>query len=229
MNPVQVYLEIGQKRVFAGAIEWPGWCRSGLDADQALLSLLDAGPRYARVLRTARLGFQPVTDIAAFAIVERLKGSSTTDFGTPAATPSRDTTPIDNLELKRLQSLLKACWRTFDTVAQQATGQALRRGARGGGRDLEEILQHLLDGDAAYLSRLGWKPSQQATATLPELLQYTRQSILKGLAAAVQGEISTKGPRGGLRWSPRYFVRRVAWHTLDHAWEIEDRQQNASA
>jgi hypothetical protein len=24
-------------------------------------------------------------------------------------------------------------------------------------------------------------------------------------------------------WSPRFFVRRSAWHALDHAWEIEDR------
>ena len=31
------------------------------------------------------------------------------------------------------------------------------------------------------------------------------------------------GPRGGKIWSPRFFVRYVAWHTLDHAWEIEDR------
>ncbi len=24
-------------------------------------------------------------------------------------------------------------------------------------------------------------------------------------------------------WTARSFVRRVAWHTLDHTWEIEDR------
>ena len=26
--PVETYLEVGAKRVFAGALDWPGWCRS---------------------------------------------------------------------------------------------------------------------------------------------------------------------------------------------------------
>jgi hypothetical protein len=47
--------------------------------------------------------------------------------------------------------------------------------------------------------------------------------MLDGLTAAAQGKIPAQGPRGGKRWSPRYFVRRVAWHVLDHAWELEDR------
>lgn len=24
-------------------------------------------------------------------------------------------------------------------------------------------------------------------------------------------------------WPPRYAARRIAWHVLDHAWQIEDR------
>jgi hypothetical protein len=45
------------------------------------------------------------------------------------------------------------------------------------------------------------------------------------LAAGARGELPERGPRGGARWTPRSFVRRVAWHVLDHAWEIEDRLQ----
>jgi len=36
------------------------------------------------------------------------------------------------------------------------------------------------------------------------------------------------GPEAPLKapdrsWPPRYAARRIAWHALDHAWEIEDR------
>jgi hypothetical protein len=50
-----------------------------------------------------------------------------------------------------------------------------------------------------------------------------RESVIETLGAAVRGEIPARGPRGGLRWTPRYFVRRLCWHVLDHVWEIEDR------
>jgi hypothetical protein len=47
--------------------------------------------------------------------------------------------------------------------------------------------------------------------------------VLEGLEHAVTDGIPARGPRGGKRWSAPYFVRRAAWHVLDHAWEIEDR------
>src|SRR3712207_1634303 len=77
---IDVYLEIGQKRTFARALAWPGWCRSGRTADAALQALFDAAPRYARVLAAAQLPFQPPADVAAFAVVERCTGNTTTDF-----------------------------------------------------------------------------------------------------------------------------------------------------
>src|SRR5689334_19708196 len=82
-DQIALYFEIGKKRVFAGAVEWPGWCRSGRDSGAALRALLEYGPRYAEVLREAGLGFQAPTDIRAFAVVERLPGTTTTDFGAP--------------------------------------------------------------------------------------------------------------------------------------------------
>jgi hypothetical protein len=50
-----------------------------------------------------------------------------------------------------------------------------------------------------------------------------RREVIQGLQAAADGQLPRKGPRGGKRWSPRFFVRRLAWHVVDHAWEIEDR------
>jgi hypothetical protein len=223
LNEIDVYLENGKKRTFAGAIDWPGWCRSGTDEPSALQALFDYGPRYGRVLSTARLGFKAPTHPSAFAIIERLDGNATTDFGAPGIAPSSDAKPVNSVELQRFQKILKACWRTFDADVKAAGGKALRTGPRGGGREVRGILQHVMDGDGSYLTRVGWKLQQADAADLDEKLDPTRQAILKALTSAARGEIPAQGPRGGIRWSPRYFVRRVAWHVLDHAWEIEDR------
>jgi hypothetical protein len=88
---------------------------------------------------------------------------------------------------------------------------------------LEGILRHVLESDAGYVNQLGWKFKPDDKDDLDVRLKQTRQAILSGLEASADGEIPARGPRGGMRWSPRYFVRRLAWHTLDHAWEIEDR------
>ena len=222
-NKIAVYLEAGEKRTFAGALDWPGWCRSGRDEASALQALFDYGPRYARVLRISRLGFQTPTNVSAFVVIERLKGNATTDFGAPDSAPSSDSRPINSAELQHFERLLKACWRSFDANVRKATGKALRTGPRGGGRHLEGIIQHVLGSDAGYSSQLGWKLQQDAGADLRSQLKRARKGILEGLRSATRGEIPARGPRGGIRWHPRYFVRRAAWHTLDHAWEIEDR------
>ncbi|MEW6404492.1 MAG: hypothetical protein AB1649_22070 [Chloroflexota bacterium] len=224
-NQVNIYLEIGQKRVFAGAVDWPGWCRNGRDEASALPALYEAGPRYARVLRSTKLGFHAVKDAADFAIVERIKGNTTTDFGAPDAVPTADSKPMNEAELKRSQSILKACWRAFEAVIQEATGQKLRTGPRGGGRDLEGVTSHVLGSHASYLSSLGWKLDLDETLSFADALKQIQQGTLNGLKASAHGEIPARGPRGGVRWAPRYFVRRAAWHILDHVWEIEDRLQ----
>lgn len=222
-SKVKVYLEVGSKRTFAGAIDWPGWCRSGRDESFALAALLDYGPRYARVIRTARLGFKAPEDGSGFAVAERLKGNATTDFGAPGIAPSSDARPLGDAELRRLQSVLKACWRAFDAAASAARGGELRKGPRGGGRELEDMIRHVVDADGAYLGGIGWKFKRDENADLGEELRRVRLDILDGLEAAAAGKLPTKGPRGGAHWKPRYFVRRAAWHVLDHAWEIEDR------
>lgn len=75
-----VYLEIGGTRTFAGAIDWPGWARSGRDEDGALEALLSSGEPYARVLRGTRLGFRAPTDLADLRVVERLEADATARY-----------------------------------------------------------------------------------------------------------------------------------------------------
>ena len=220
---MDVYLEIGKKRTFAGAIDWPGWCRSGPDEASALQLLVDHGARYARVLRAKEFGFRVPINISAFNVIERIKGNATTDFGAPDLAPSADTKPVSDVDLLRFKSILRACWRFFDATTRSASGQELRKGPRGGGRELDGIIQHILGSDAGYLSGLGWKVKLDESAEPSQELKRIRKSILEGLTAAAHGEVAERGPRGGTRWKPRYFVRRVTWHVLDHAWEIQDR------
>ena len=106
---------------------------------------------------------------------------------------------------------------------QAAAGQTLRKGPRGGGRDVTKIIQHVRDVDASYLASLGGKLTPSDEDEPSQELAPIRHAILTTLIAAARGDVPARGPRGGIRWTPRYFVRRLAWHELDHAWEIEDR------
>jgi hypothetical protein len=223
MNSIKVFVEIGKKKVFAGAVDWPGWCRSGRDEKMAVQALADYRPRYARVLYSQKVEFQIHTDVSDFVVIERHDGNATTDFGAPAIALGADREPVDRMEFERLCTLLQACWQSFDDVVQRASGKALQKGPRGGGRDLEKILDHILESERAYLPRLAWKHKRESGESQAEALDRTRQSILDALEVAVNEGLPERGPRGGIIWPPRYFIRRVAWHVLDHAWEIEDR------
>jgi hypothetical protein len=216
-----VYLEVGSKRVFACAVDWPGWCRSGPDETTALQHLLEYGPRYAAVIRSARLGFQPPTQPGQLRVVERLPGNATTDFGAPGAIPSADRAGADLAECQRLEKVLRAGWRALDAARQRAKGKQLSKGPRGGGRDLDAIVRHVVEADRSYLGGVGWKPGPADKSG--DWVQQTRAAIIEALRASARGEIPARGPRGGVRWPVRYFVRRVAWHTIAHAWEIERR------
>ena len=223
LSKIEIYLEVGSKRTIAGAIEWPGWCRIGRDEESAHQALFDYTSRYARAVRAASLGFRPPADRDAFAVIERLTGNMTTDFGAPAIPPAADARPITGSELLRLQRLLKASWQSFDLAIGKAKGKELAKGPRGGGRDLDKIVAHVLEADSAYLERLGVKIKWGAQDAAGRDQSPTWQAVQNALAASAHGEIPARGPRGGLRWTARYFCRRSAWHILDHTWEIEDR------
>jgi hypothetical protein len=225
VKSINVFVEIGKKKTFAGALEWPGWCRSSRDENAALQALIEYGSRYAQVLQPTKFDFQIPQYPSDLLVVERQVGNATTDFGAPAILWEADRGSIDPKDFGRFISLLSACWQAFDLAVKQAANRELRKGPRGGGRDLDTILRHVLEAEREYLKRLAWKPKKEVGGNFMEQLEQTRQEILNALEVAAKGELPAHGPRGGVVWPLRFFVRRVAWHVLDHAWEIEDRME----
>jgi hypothetical protein len=224
VKPLAVYLETGKRTTMAGAIEWPGWCRGARSEEAALEALIAYGPRYESVLRAAGIEFEAPEERSALEVVERLKGTGTTDFGVPDIAPSSDSEPVDEGDLSRLKGLLEACWAAFDRAVAVAEGKELRKGPRGGGRELAGVVGHVVGAEASYLKRLGGQPPSDKVEEEPDRTnQEQRRIILETLGAVARGEIARQGPRGSVRWTARYFVRRAAWHVLDHVWEIEDR------
>lgn len=221
-SKVDVYLEVGKKKVLAGALEWPGWCRGGRDEESAMQALAEYAPRYAKVMRAAKINFNAPEDASALKVAERVEGNATTDFGVPHIPPAVDREKVNAADLRRLQRILEACWSAFDKAVERARGKELQKGPRGGGRELEGIIEHVVGAEEGYLSSLGGK-APPGSEDPEERLDSLRRAVLDTLAASARGEIDAVGPRGGARWSARYFARRAAWHVLDHVWEIEDR------
>ncbi len=116
---IPVYIEVGTKRVFASALDWLGWTRSGKDEKAALEALAAYAPRYAPVAKLARFPL-PGSASPSFSVVERVKGNATTDFGAPAIPSTADTNKLSEAEAERVCSLLVASWTTFDRVAAKA-------------------------------------------------------------------------------------------------------------
>jgi hypothetical protein len=203
---VEIYLEQGAKRTFACAVAWPGWARSGKGDEAAIEELSTYGPRYAAVAARAGVRLPSRPD---FSVIEWLPGTATTDFGAPDVAATADSIPLRAADLTRQVRLLQAAWETFDEVAAAAPAE-LRKGPRGGGRDRDEVVRHVHEVERAYARKLGVRhPPLRADGALEALRADEVSALLSG--ATVGG------------WSAAYAIRRIAWHVLDHAWEIQDK------
>lgn len=215
---IEVYLETSTKKVFACAQDWPGWCRSGNDEELALAALADAAARYAKVATVAGETFPDIDDAGAFEVVERIEGGSGTAFGVPGATSTADRAPVTPAEAKRLAALVDAAWTTFDRTRAHSP-ESLRKGPRGGGRDRDKMTNHVMEADSAYAHEIGVKHKPPAIDDA-KAIRAMRADMLEVLGRPSDGE-----PLAGRRWQHRYAARRIAWHALDHAWEMEDRAE----
>jgi hypothetical protein len=206
-----VTIESVDRKSFATAVDWPGWSRSGRDEEAALDALAEYAPRYARI---AELAGRPFPAQPEFSVVQRLAGDGSTAFGVPGRVTDPDREPLTPAASKARLALLSAAWDYFAQVVAGAP-ETLRKGPRGGGRDTAQVLRHVLDAESGYARQLGVKlPAPATPADWDEL----HEAILAALADARDGS-----PVAGRKWTARYASHRIAWHVLDHAWEIEDK------
>jgi hypothetical protein len=219
MAATAVLLEVGKKRVFACALDWPGWTRAGKDEALALAALAAYVPRYAAVPGQAGIAF-PDRVGERLEVVERLPGDASTEFGVPGAIADADAAPTTRAQAERLAALVQASWTVFDRVRAGAPA-LLRKGPRGGGRDRDKMVDHVLGAEAGYARQLGIKQPQPAIDDRAAIAAL-REALLEVLRAPSDG--SPPVPKG---WPPRYAARRLAWHVLDHAWEMQDRTEPA--
>jgi hypothetical protein len=210
-----VYVEVGKRRAFASARDWPGWCRAGKGEEEALRALAEYVPRYAVVAAEAGLTFRSSAG-EALEVVERLPGDATTEFGAPSAIAAGDADELSKAEAGRHAALLAAAWAVMDRVVAGAPA-TLRKGPRGGGRDRDAIADHVLGAEAAYARKIGIAHKPPAAGDT-EAVAALRGEILDAFRTRRFGE-----PPRSKGWPPRYAARRIAWHVLDHAWEIEDK------
>jgi hypothetical protein len=216
MTTTTVYLEVGKKRVFACSVDWPGWCRSGKNEQAALEALADYAARYAVVADQAATRFSARAG-HDLDVVERVTGSATTDFGAPGVVPKLDAAPLTAHAARKAADLVVASWAVLDSVAKESPA-SLRKGPRGGGRDRDKMLQHVISAEAAYARKLGVVHKEPALGDTTAI-KALRADIVDVLRKARSGD-----PPRENGWPPRYAARRIAWHVLDHAWEMEDRR-----
>src|SRR5438445_10832476 len=206
MASTRVYVEVGAKRAFASAADWPGWSRSGRDEAAALEALAAYAPRYARVTKLAKIELPK--DATSFKVVERLKGNATTDFGAPGIPAKDETRRMTPAETRRMVSLAEACWKYLDAVRAKAP-QELRKGPRGGGRDRDKMFEHVLGAELEYAKRIGLH-EEQAAWNDPAAIKGFRISLSAGFRDPYRAE---KGP-------VPYAARGTAGHALDHARQV---------
>jgi hypothetical protein len=210
---VHVVIESGTKRAFASALEWPGWARSGRDEAAALATLSAYAARYRPVARLAHLRFPAKP---TFEVVERLRGGGSTDFGVPDAVAVAERERPTLAEARRVSALVEATWVTLDEIAATAP-PTLRKGPRGGGRDRDQIVQHVLSPEAASYARAIGLRLAEPTVGDRQAIAAARAAIAEAIRAGGRKDAPAT------RWPIRYAARRIAWLVLDHAWEIEEK------
>jgi hypothetical protein len=217
---IEVCLEVTPKQAFASALEWPGWCRAGRDEDAALEVLASYAGRYAPVAAHAGVSFPPTV---AFEVAERVPGGPATAFAAPECrrpfpqvTAAAERANLTPAAARRLAGLLTAVWAIFDEIAAASPAE-LRKGPRGGGRDRDQLIEHVIGAETAYARKLGIKLKQPPLGDIAAIGRL-RETIAAMLSAPSDGAPVVPGG-----WATRYAARRIAWHLLEHAWEMQDR------
>jgi hypothetical protein len=221
-HQLRVTLEIGPKGKMVAAVapDWPGLERGAKGGEAAIERLQSYLPRYARVAKLAGMDgeFAAITTID---VVEQYPGTGSTDFwGISFAFSSIDRQEMSSEALERQLALMQACWAFFDDVRGRVSAQ-MHKGPRGGGRERDQIVGHTLRAEQDWARKVGVRIPPDAILIDDELQAY-RDAYCNAIRA-----FHAEG-KEARTWPLRYLIRHTAYHTLDHAWEMEDKDLSAA-
>jgi hypothetical protein len=221
---VRVVLERGPKgkKFVAFALDWPGWSRGAKTPDEALATLESYRPRYRRVATLARMT-KEFDAAGPLEVIEDRVGTGSTDFwGISFSASSAEHGAMDDHEFARKMKLLRACWTFFDDVAARVSPE-MQKGVRGGGRERDEIIRHTRRVESEdFAKKVGVRVGEGAAVSGEPLAAYRRQYV-----AALRAQHKGDGPP--MRsWTLPFLIRHSAFHVMDHAWEMEDKDLSGS-
>ena len=217
-DELRVTLEVGpkDKKVVAVAPDWPGLERGAKTGDAAIEKLQSYLPRYAKVAQLAGMEaqFAAITNVD---VVEQYRGTGSTDFwGISFAFSSIDLREMSSKEFERELSLMQACWTFFDDVRLRVSAE-MQKGPRGGGRDRDRIVRHTLGVEQEWAEKVGVHTPQGVVVTDDEGLITYRDAYCTAIRTFhSEGKMART-------WPLRFLIRHTAYHTMDHAWEMEDK------
>jgi hypothetical protein len=221
-NELRVTLEIGPKgkKMAAVAVDWPGLERGAKSEEAAIERLQSYLPRYAPVAKLAGME-APFAATTTVEVVEQYAGTGSTDFwGISFAFSDIDRQDLSREELEREITLMRSCWAFFDGVRLRVSTE-MQKGPRGGGRDRDRIVSHTLRTELDWAVKVG-VPAPQDAVLIGEGLQAQRDAYCSAIRAFHSAGKMAR------TWPLRYLIRHTAYHTLDHAWEMEDKDMTVA-
>jgi hypothetical protein len=216
-NHIRVTLGIGPKgkRVVAVAPDWPGLERGAATGEAAIERLHAYVPRYATVAKLAGMEAEFVS-LTKAEVVEQYPGTGSTDFwGVSFAFSSIDQQAMSGEALERELALMQACWTFFDQARSRVSAE-LQRGPRGGGRDRDRTVRH------TFAAELDWAKKLEVRTPLDAMLTSEGWNAHRDAYCSAIRALHSQN-KMARTWPLRYLIRHTSYHTLDHAWEMEDK------
>jgi hypothetical protein len=222
-DDLRVVIETGPKGKMTVAVapDWPGLARGAKTEEAAIERLVSYLPRYTPVTKLAGMG-DKFAACRTVDVVEHYPGTGSTDFwGISFAFSDIDQQAVSGDELDRELTLMRACWAFFDDVRSRVSAE-MRKGPRGGGRDRDQIVRHTIVAELDWAKKVGLVSPYPEGAMLTDEQRHAHRDAYCQAIRAFHAE-----GKPARTWPLRFLIRHTAFHTMDHAWEMEDKDLTA--